>query len=216
YYSLNDIKKIINLFPEIKVSSVIDWSIPWGPTGGPKGIWDSDYGQHQSWEHALSRFLLDANCAIFGDIDEYPVSKNNRAIPDILSSIDEPVLSYKRRQIVEVNKENFINHGVRLPCDTGYYEPSKSEIAPKYAIKPKLINNGQLMAHTVLNTPCYNCSDIISRHMGNMRLDWRNDRFELIKLKSISDYSELEFDKELDSTFNQVNLDWLTKLDLRK
>lgn len=212
-YTLEELKYVIDLFPEIKVASVVAWDIPWGPTGGHNSIWDSDFGQHQSFEHAFSRLLLEANCVIFGDIDEFPISEKGFTIPQVISMIDEPVLSYKRRQIVEVNLENYTDYGIRLPSDTGYYEPEKAEIAPKYAINPKKLSNQiNLMAHQVIGAKQFNSKDIISRHIGCMKMDWRNERFEAIKLKSANDFPNLVEDIGLKEALHKLQLDWLNKL----
>ena len=214
-YSIDDIKNTIRLFSEIEIASVVQWDIPWGPTGGHNSVWDSDFGQHQSWEHAFSRCLSESNCAIFGDIDEFPVSEKGVAIPELISSIDEPVLSYKRRQIVEVNTDTYTDYGIRLPSDTGYYEADNHEIAPKYAINPKkLSNSASLMAHQVLNAKSFKTEDIVSRHMGNMRIDWRNQRFEPIEIKEFESFSNLLKDTQLQLAFACLQLDWLEKINL--
>ncbi|UOO81742.1 hypothetical protein LVJ83_12620 [Uruburuella testudinis] len=210
-YTTSQLEGLLSSIEGLKKVCVIKWPIPFGPTGGPKSVWDSDFGQHQAWEHALTRFLFQANCAIIGDIDELPAHEDNSSIPSILSAIDEPVLSYKRRQIIEVASCDEYFNLPRLHCYSHLYEKDKSVIAPKYSINPKKIaRNSHLLVHQVIGNKVNHSDKIISRHFGNLRMDWRNNNYVPIKLKTIDMFSnELLEDNFIRDCFSQINTSWL-------
>lgn len=208
-YSLDELKSAINKINKINKACIIDWKTPWGPTGGHNQVWDSDYGQHQSWEHALKRLLADANCAIIGDVDELPLHQHGLAIPDILEDLAQPVLSYYRRNIVDVG----LDSAIRLHSDTFMFEGHKPLAGTKYSIAPRrLSEKTQLLVHRVVGSDTYQCDDIISSHFGSLRVDWRNGNYSQRPLKKISQFSNLQEDKVLIESFRKIDNEQVKKI----
>lgn len=208
-YCLDELKSAIDKIDKIDKACVVDWKTPWGPTGGHNQVWDSDYGQHQSWEHALKRLLADANCAIIGDVDELPLHQYGLAIPDILEGIEQPVLSYYRRNIVDVG----LDSAIRLHSDTFMFEEHKPLAGTKYSISPRrLSENTQLLVHRVVGSDTYQCDDIISSHFGSLRVDWRNGNYSQRPLKKISQFSNLQEDEVLIESFRKIDNEQVKKI----
>ncbi|UKH23260.1 MULTISPECIES: hypothetical protein [Actinobacillus] len=209
-YDINQLKTFLSSIKGLEKICVVPWSIPYGVTGGDKQIWDSDFGQYQSWEHALKRFVYSANCVVIGDVDELVIHKDGLSLPDILDSIDEPVITYKRRQIIEVASTEFTNLP-RMHNHTHLYEKERILYAPKYAFKPKKLSKKvHLLVHKVEGDKSKFSEELLGRHFGILRLHWRVGNFEPIELRDRSSYkTPLSEDMELFQSFNEVDLSWL-------
>lgn len=201
-YSTNEIKNILAKVQNIKKVCIVDWKIPFGLTGGHNQVWDSDYGQHQFLEHALKRLLRYADCAIIGDIDELPLHDNNIPLPDLLKRVNQPVLSYSRRNIVNVG----YSEGLQVHSTTWMYEADKPLINKKYSIAPRKLNlNTQLLVHQVIGADVCFCTDLISRHFMSLRVDWRNGNYSPKPLQASSCYENLIEDSNLRYSFESVD-----------
>lgn len=201
-YSTNEIKNILAKVQNIKKVCIVDWKIPFGLTGGHNQVWDSDYGQHQFLEHALKRLLRYADCAIIGDIDELPLHNNNIPLPNLLKRVNQPVLSYSRRNIVNVG----YSEGLQVHSTTWMYEADKPLINKKYSIAPRKLNlNTQLLVHQVIGADVCFCTDLISRHFMSLRVDWRNGNYSPKPLQASSCYENLIEDSNLRYSFESVD-----------
>lgn len=210
-YTTDELKRKLSKISGLKNVCIINWDIPYGVTGGEHAMWDSDFGQYQSWEHAYSRFLKKANCVIIGDIDELVVHKDGIAIPDILDSIESPVIKYKRRQIIEIKSNDTLNkyHSL-LPimhCHTHLYEKNKPLWAPKYAFKPKKLSvNTHLLVHDVIGSDSTFIDGLLGRHFGALRIHWRQDMWDPIPLLGKESVKTiLEEDLELLDSFKKID-----------
>lgn len=211
-YTVGDLKQKLSKISGLKNICIIDWDIPYGVTGGQKSIWDSDFGQYQSWEHAYNRFLKKANCVIIGDIDELTLHSSGMAIPDILESLEIPVIKYKRRQIIEVQSYNYSTEMLfpRMHFFTHLYEKDSPFWAPKYAFKPCRLNpNTHLLVHDVLGSESTFVDGLLGRHFGGLRIHWRNEDFSPIPLLGMDSFKIVEEDLELLNSFNKIDLDEL-------
>lgn len=212
-YSLNDLKNLLSSIKGLKKACVINWDIPYGVTGGDKAIWDSDFGQYQSWEHAFKRLVNKANSVIIGDVDELIIHKNGIAIPDLLAQINEPVVAYKRRQIIEVASTAFA-HLPRMHNHTHLYEKERILYAPKYAFNPKKISpDAHLLVHKVEGDKTYISEDILGRHFGCLRIHWRVGDFEPIAMRNRGSYkTTLIEDEQLLKSFDDIDISWLENI----
>lgn len=206
-YTVQELQEAISLIDGIERACIVDWKIPYGPTGGPKQIWDSDYGQHQFLDNALNRLLRKSNCAIIGDIDELPLHSLGTPIPQLLQNTKSPILSYNRIDILNTCAPKLaLKHS-----DTFQYYYDAPLISPKYSISPKLLPfKAQLLAHNVNGIKYKNNHDIISRHFNSLRLDWRNANFKPIpaenskNLKLMKDYKLIQSFNKVDEQFDQT------------
>ena len=201
-YSIDEVKDILANVKKIEKVCIVDWRIPFGLTGGHNQIWDSDYGQHQFLEHALKRLLRYANCAIIGDVDELPLHDHNIPLPDLLKNANQPVISYSRRNIVNVGS----NTDSRVHSNTWMYEADKPLINKKYSISPRNLNlNTQLLVHQVVGSDVYFCKNLVSRHFMSLRVDWRNGNYSPKPFQDSSCYENLIKDSSLLHSFESVD-----------
>ena len=211
-YTLKELEKLVCSVKGIKKVCIVNWLIPYGVTGGDKSIWDSDFGQYQSWEHAMARFCANANTVIIGDVDELIVHEQGISIPQLLAYIDEPVVAYRRRQIEEVLSLPKYTDLPRMHCHTHLYQAQKMPWAAKYAINPKKVKAGtHFRVHDVLGDKMYTDEKLLGRHFGALRIHWRVGSFEPIPMKTKEEYkTELTEDIPLKQSFQDVDLSWLS------
>lgn len=206
-YTAQQLQNAISLVHGIERACVIDWKIPFGVTGGPKKIWDSDFGQYQFLDNALNRFLRESNCAIIGDIDELPLHRLGTPIPQLLKNSKSPILSYPRLDIVNTCEPQIaLKHS-----DTFQYNYEAPLINTKYSISPKYIPvKAQLLVHSVRGVKYKDNHDIISRHFNSLRLNWQNSDFTPLpakyneNLKLTKDYSLIQSFNEVDKQFDKI------------
>ena len=111
-YKIDELKQALAKIPQLEKVCIVDWKIPFGATGGANCIWDSDYGQYQSWEHGLHRLVYKANTVIINDIDELIVpnpAEEISSVPDLFAKYDESVFLLRRKKIVEVGVNKSFN-----------------------------------------------------------------------------------------------------------
>lgn len=170
----------------LDVLAVVSWPYPFGVTGGPSSIWDSDYGQHGCWEHAWRRLARTASTITFGDVDELvvgpPPSVSDRALANPLG-----ICSYARRAILGLTAKKEPGH---LPRHLDYsrYDPRASLLSPKYTVSPSMLTkNHQLMVHRVAGLSATPEEGVLARHFDALRMNWRDDTNQAALHDNISD-----------------------------
>ncbi|KAB1942287.1 hypothetical protein [Brevibacterium linens] len=208
-YDVSAVEKLLKSIDSIAVGCVVDWDIPFGATGGPNQVWDSDFGQHQVLEHAMRYVLTDAKSVIQQDIDELAFSEDGRSICDILESSDIAELRYPRRQILQITTMQLPperSRGYRLHCDYAYYRVDSPWMAGKYACVPSRIpRDSHYLVHGVENANRSIAEGIIARHYGGIRIDWRSGMKAPISnmpLSSVKD--EVFLDESILDSYNIV------------
>lgn len=174
-YTAEDLRDVLRARRGLEVFSVVEWPYPWGPTGGPDAIWDSDYGQHGAWEHAWRRLGLEASTLTFGDIDELivgpPPSVTDRAL-----SAEDGISSYRRRGVLNVPTAPTAGLGrMREYADYRLFAPAAPLLSPKYTVVPgRLRERDQLMVHRVAGQRSTHEGDVLARHFDGIRIEWRD------------------------------------------
>lgn len=166
----------------LRALAVIDWDVPFGVTGGPSQVWDSDFGQHQALEHAMRFVLSDAACVIQQDVDELVLTESGESVCDMIIDSDLGEIRYPRRQIFQVTYPSVApedERGFRLHCDYAYYRADGPALAAKYVCVPSRIpRNAHFLAHGVDGATREIRSDVVARHYGALRIEWRKGQEE--------------------------------------
>lgn len=172
-YRAEEIREMLRARPGLEAFSVVEWPYPWGPTGGPQAVWDSDFGQHGSWEHALRRLCRSARTITFGDIDELIVGPLP-TVTDRALAAPEGICSYRRRSVLALPQPGLPSDRDRRYADYLEYDPAESLLSPKYTVAPTaLAPHHQLMVHRVDPVEVSDEQDILVRHFDGMRIEWR-------------------------------------------
>lgn len=174
-YDSDDLRSMLLRRPGLRTVSVVDWPYPWGPTGGPDGIWDSDYGQHGSWEHAWRRLCRTAETITFGDVDELIVGPRPSVTDRALAS-PQGVCSYARRSVLNIpSVPTRVLGRQRDYADYALRDPSAGLLTPKYTVVPgRLEDTDQLMVHHVRGREVDHEPDVLARHFDGIRIEWRD------------------------------------------
>lgn len=172
-YTADDVREVMRRRSGIAVFTVVEWPYPWGPTGGPDAVWDSDYGQHGSWEHASRRLCRTASTITFGDVDELivctPPTVTERAL-----ARPSGVCSYARRPILSLPERPRGSDAPRRYADYCRYDADAPLLSPKYTVVPRALGaHTQLMVHRVDGIAAPAERDVLARHFDGMRIEWR-------------------------------------------
>lgn len=174
-YGIDDIREVLRGCAGLAVFAVVPWPYPFGPTGGPDSVWDSDYGQHGAWEHAYRRLARAASTITFGDIDELIIGPPP-GVPQRALASPTGVCSYKRRPVLAVPSSPRSPTGSeRRYADYGRFEPEAPLLTPKYTVRPSVLGPAhQLMVHRVDGISYEDEPDVMVRHFDGMRIEWRS------------------------------------------
>lgn len=199
-YSLDDLRALLRSRPGLRRFAVVDWPYPWGPTGGPEAVWDSDFGQHGSWEHAWRRLCRDAETLTFGDIDELIVGPAP-TVPE--RALDSPTgfSSYARRSVLNIpSRPTRELDRMRDHADYSLFDPSAPLLTSKYTVVPGALSlSDQLLIHRVEGRQAENEPDVLARHFDGIRIEWREGERHPVPDQSVEDLGdpELAVDQEL-------------------
>lgn len=200
-YTPSAVEQLLREIENISIAAVVDWDIPFGATGGPNQVWDSDYGQHQVLEHAMRFVLRDARSVIQQDVDELAIAEGGRSVCDVIESSGLAELRYPRRQILPVPTRQLASEddrGHRLHCDYAYWLADDStDLAGKYACIPDRVpRSSHYLVHGVENADRALADGIIARHYGGIRVDWRSGESDPVANESLeSVYGEVVLDE---------------------
>lgn len=174
-YDAEAVRVVLRARPGLAVFSVVEWPYPFGPTGGPGALWDSDYGQHGTWEHAWRRLCRTAATITFGDIDELVVAIGPN-VTDRALAARTGVCSYRRRAVLALPERRRRRAGSpRHFADYSWYEPGAGLLSPKYTVAPASLEpEHQLMVHRVDGIEADDEADVLARHFDAMRIEWRD------------------------------------------
>lgn len=175
-YSAETVDQILGKIPGIRNHIVVKWDTPYGAPGGPNSVWDSDYGQHISWEHARRTFLREAATACIIDVDELPVSLSGNPVAQLVRESSNPVLLFRRQPIRQYRNRTQRDGKLRVHRDFSLGETRGAWLAEKYAFSPsRLPESSQLLVHQVLGGDFERSTDasVIAGHFDGIRVRWR-------------------------------------------
>lgn len=185
-YGSGDLEDALCSIPELTDVAVIDWRVPFGVTGGPANMWDSDFGQHQQLEHAMRYVLADAACVVQGDVDELVIADNGASVCDMLIDSSVAELRYPRRGVgVTVLGGHGMEGHLLGHEDFGYFDPVRPLQMPKYSVVPSRVHSdAHYLVHGVDGVPRIVAEGVYSRHYSALRVDWRKGALEPISINS--------------------------------
>lgn len=206
-YSPSDIESVLARCAGLGAFAVVSWPFPFGATGGPQAIWDSDYGQHGCWEHAWRRLCRVSGTITFADVDELILGQPPSVADRALDS-DSGMCCYPRRAVLALPNRPLVTPD-RTYVDYPYYEPDEALLTPKYTVAPsKLADHRQLMVHRVQGIECTPTTDVLVRHFDGMRIDWRLGDVDPVPNLDEAGPGRTAIDTELVNTLKDVFQDY--------
>lgn len=176
-YTPEELKAGLQHIQGLHTLVIIPWNVPFGVTGGPNQVWDSDFGQHQGLEHAMRYMLVNARCVIQQDVDELLLAESGKSVCDTIVESEVAELRYPRRQILQLPYASVApedERGFRLHSDYAYFRQESPYLAGKYACVPsRAPASSHYLAHGIDGTTRIISDDFLARHFGGIRIEWR-------------------------------------------
>ena len=177
FYSIDDIKSVLETCTELKTVVIIPWDFAFGPQGHPwvkDAPWDSDFCQISAFQDARYRFALESIGMINADIDELMVSRSNRTVYE--AAIDSP------NGVICVEGEAILGNTSLEAADQEnprhldfWYKPQTSEFGGrKWVGVPSRWDDRQSMTHHWVRTIDYKKTDeFFLGHFRRINTGWK-------------------------------------------
>jgi hypothetical protein len=183
-YASDEIREVINSVPGVDVGVVIDWPYPYGIQD--RILWDSDYCQYGTLEHARYRFLANAQAVVNADIDEFPITTDGESLFDIALRSGTGYLKYGGQWIENASvspdakttrrrHKHYIHRSTSPSHDTG-----DDPWTHKWTVIPaRCPPDVQWRVHDVSGmTPDPLSSLVCFRHFRAINTHWASDRWQ--------------------------------------
>ena len=171
---------------------IVRWTCRYGPGGGRKGIWDSDFGQISQLEHARFRFLADAELVINADVDELLLTDDRRPILDHLREYGNGALVYCGRWIEAVNRPAKRRH-----AHYHYYDSTIKPAATKWSAQPASIPREAYWGrHAFVGWSARQTDRVLHRHFRAITTNWKDHR-----TKTVRSLVDVTIDEDLEHAF---------------
>lgn len=203
-YGRNDIDHALSGIPGLDTVAIVDWPYKYGPGGGPprSGLWDSDFSQYGTLEHARHRFLAYAEACIYVDIDELVLTNDRSSIFERVSRSGTGFIAYNGSWIENVRAEPF--DAERRHAQFLYRRTSQTEIVePKWAVVPaRCPREAQWRVHgiTEMKSDEVESQGVSLRHFRAINTNWKLNRWQPEQLTS-----DHVFDAELAEWFRGMD-----------
>jgi hypothetical protein len=201
-YTPQDVADAIAQVDGITTAVVVDWAFPFGPNGGPKKIWDSDYCQYGMLEHGHFRYLRKAAGVISTDIDELILTDDGRTVFEHAAESELGAVSFSGYWMAKAT---------RTPMDpdrqrrfTDYHHRAKGTTTVKWALIPSLVDDQstQWRIHSVAGLPVASThtEKVHHRHFQGVNNGWKYARSESVVVPGTHTY-DLRMSRVLDTVF---------------
>ena len=213
-YTAEKIDQILARIPGIQKHVVVKWDTPYGATGGPNNVWDSDFGQHISWEHARRAFADSAASCCIIDIDELPFCIDGSPLTEKLANSEKAAMFFKRQPIRQFpNRKDELGRSPRTHADFSLGETRGAWLAPKYIYVPaRLPNQAQLLVHVIRDLGVQNEpeKEVHAGHFDSIRIRWRRgEKRQVENFESEDQIKEpVETVSVLDNNFDRLVPQW--------
>lgn len=217
-YSAELVDQVLSRIPGIKNHLVVKWDTPYGVTGGPNNVWDSDFGQHISWEHCRRSFAGDARAVCIIDVDELPIVPAGEQLSTMLAESAKPALFFKRQPIRQHANRCQKNNEMRVHESFSLGETRGAWLASKFIYSPtRLPESAQLLVHRIqgVDQEAESENEVFAGHFDGIRIRWRHGEKQPVTLvESVEAISApVKVLESFDSAFDRLKNGWEAILD---
>ncbi|WP_433340716.1 capsule biosynthesis protein CapZ [Streptomyces sp. CA-253872] len=179
-YAAQDVADAIAEVDGITTAVVVDWPFPFGPQGGPKKIWDSDYCQYGLLEHGRFRYLSQAAGVVSVDIDELVLADDNRPVFEHAAESETGVVMFSGYWMAKATRTPMPADRQRRFVD--YHHRAEGTTTVKWAAVPGLLDEPttQWRVHSVAGAETAPTDKVHHRHFEGVNSGWRYDRAESV------------------------------------
>ena len=210
-YSVEDLQVTLEQVPGIDRVMVCSSNCPFGPTGGPDGIWDSNYGQLVHYEHARRFALRESRSILVNDIDE--IIGSGRAANVVNRLLDSPqaAIGIPRVNVLNILRPGYGEDDVRAHNVYGYVRSARPKLHGKYAVKTQeMTESAQLNVHLIRNTRFEKIDEreFICGNFVGVSKTWRTGRFDTRRNVLLDDRIEAELETMLTESMDSIAGEW--------
>ena len=215
-YSVEDLQVTLEQVPGIDRVMVCSSNCPFGPTGGPDGIWDSNYGQLVHYEHARRFALRESRSILVNDIDEIIGSGKGDSVIKRLLNSPKPAIGVPRVNVLNVLRPGYGEEDIRAHNVYGYVRSERSKLHGKYAVKTQeMDDSAQLNVHLIRNTQFekIDSSELICGNFVGVSKTWRTGRFGTRRNSTLDGRVQVEIENTLTSSMDGIAGEWKLLID---
>lgn len=178
-YSCAELSAALSMVSELKAIQVVDWRALWGPTAGPSGLWDSNFGQHGAFEVARWRFLREASLVVNADIDELLLPLSDKDLKSACEASQFGAIHFVSRWVVGISGVTPAHTKTGHRDFTHLLPPGDPRARQKWAICPRRAAN--IMQWRTHHLPRYASEKILTadfeiRHFREVNTGWKESR----------------------------------------
>lgn len=210
-YTPEEIVRVLEKIPGIERVMICESDCPFGPTGGPDGIWDSSFGQLVHYEHARRFALRRAQAVLVNDIDELIGTDMDESVMDYFLAREIPALGLQRLNVLNILRDGFTEDDLRTHEVYGYVRKSRPKLHGKYLVRPDLLSEeAQLNVHLVRNTKIQRADEsmMICGNFVGVSKTWRTGSFDDRRNVKRTGNIEVETEKLLVECLDRVAPVW--------
>ena len=219
-YTCDHLLEVLTCVPGIERVVVCSSDCPFGPTGGPDGIWDSSFGQLVHYEHARRFWLRNSRTVLVNDIDEIVGVGGNFSVVERALESNKPAVGIPRLNVLNLLRDGFTEEDVRAHNVYGFVRKARPKLHGKYIAKPKeLGDSAQLNVHLIRNTQIERAdeSELICGNFVGVSKTWRTGKFSSRRNMRTPGEIEVSPEPELIRSMDSIATDWEKLLEeLRK
>ncbi|MDC7109707.1 hypothetical protein [Corynebacterium afermentans] len=210
-YGVEELLETLEQVPGIDRVMVCSSNCPFGPTGGPDGIWDSNYGQLVHYEHARRFALRESRSILVNDIDEIVGIGTGESVVGRLLDSPRPAIGIPRVNVLNVLRPGYTESDVRAHNVYGYVRSEQSRLHGKYAVKTQEMDDtAQLNVHIIRNTKFekIRSDELVCGNFIGVSKTWRTGRFETRRNSSLDDRIQTEIETTLTGSMDGIAEEW--------
>lgn len=212
-YSAERLDQVLSRIPGIVNHMVVKWDTPYGAPGGPNSVWDSDFGQHISWEHCRRSFASQAQTVCVIDVDELPLTLSGEPLTTMLLDSSAPAILFNRQPIRQFSNRESNVEKTRVHSCFSLGEKRGAWLASKFIYSPTRVpDDAQLLVHEIrgLEQGPSPENEVLAGHFDGIRVRWRREEKQPVPLFGSKDeiVEPVEAVAPFDSAFDKLSAVW--------
>lgn len=216
-YTCERLLEVLSFVPGIERVMVCSSHCPFGPTGGPDGMWDSSFGQLVHYEHARRFWLREARTVLVNDIDEIVGVGGNSSVVEKALASEKPAVGIPRLNVLNLLRDDFTEEDVRAHNVYGFVRKARPKLHGKYIAKPtQLGESAQLNVHLIRNTQFERVSEseMICGNFVGVSKTWRTGNFSSRRNMRTPGDIEVSPEPKLIKSMDSIAQEWENLLEV--
>lgn len=210
-YTCEHLMEVLSCVPGIDRIAICSSNCPFGPTGGPDGIWDSSFGQLVHYEHARRFWLRKSRTVLVNDIDEIIGVGGDFTVVERALTSDRSAVGIPRLNVLNLLRDGFTEQDIRAHNVYGYVRKARPKLHGKYIAKTgELTEDSQFNVHLIRNAQFEKIpeSDMICGNFVGVSKTWRTGKFSNRKNMRSRGNIEVALEPQLIRSMDSIASEW--------